>query len=86
MKVTIQSKSGELSFECEVGENLLYAGLRNGLSLPYECATGTCGTCRARVMEGEPEIGWSEAPGLSYVKQAKREVLLCQATARKSLV
>ena len=23
MKVTIQSKSGELSFECEVGENLL---------------------------------------------------------------
>ncbi|MFQ5619223.1 MAG: 2Fe-2S iron-sulfur cluster-binding protein [Rhodospirillales bacterium] len=82
MKVTIQSKSGESSFECEVGENLLYAGLRNGLSLPYECATGTCGTCRARVMAGQPEIGWSEAPGLSYVKQEKREVLMCQATAR----
>jgi hypothetical protein len=33
-------------------------------------------------MAGETEIGWSEAPGLSYVKQEKREVLMCQATAQ----
>ena len=82
MKVTIQTKSGAFSFECGSGETLLYAGLRNGLALPYECATGTCGTCRARVMAGAPEIGWPDAPGLSYVKQEKRELLMCQSTAR----
>lgn len=82
MKVTIQTKTGAFSFECGGGETLLYAGLRNGLALPYECATGTCGTCRARVMAGAPEIGWPDAPGLSYVKQDKHELLMCQSTAR----
>ncbi len=81
MKVTIQTKTGAFSFECGSGETLLYAGLRNGLALPYECATGTCGTCRARVMAGAPELGWPDAPGLSYVKQEKRELLMCQSTA-----
>lgn len=82
MKITFQTKAGAYDIECESEENLLFAGLRNGLSLPYECATGTCGTCRARVHEGDVDLAWSEAPGLSYVKQEKREVLLCQAKAR----
>jgi len=80
MKIKVQTKSGEFSFECEEGENLLYAGLRHGVALPYECATGTCGTCRARVMDGDAKLEWVEAPGLSYVKQEKNEVLMCRAT------
>ena len=81
MKITVQSKSGQLEYECGQEENLLYAGLRQGLTLPYECATGTCGTCRARVMDGQAEILWPDAPGLSYVKQEKNEVLMCRARA-----
>jgi hypothetical protein len=64
MKVTVQSKTGIAEFEGDSSENLLYAGLKQGLGLPYECATGTCGTCRARVMEGEVTIAWDQAPGL----------------------
>ena len=81
MKVTVQSKTGIAEFEGDPSENLLYSGLKQGLGLPYECATGTCGTCRARVMEGEVSIVWEQAPGLAYVKRAKNEVLLCQAHA-----
>lgn len=81
MKVTFQTKAGIYDVDCENDENVLFAGLRNGLTLPYECATGTCGTCRARVHEGDVDLAWTEAPGLSYVKQEKREVLLCQAKA-----
>jgi len=81
MKIKVQTKSGEFSFDCEEGENLLYAGLRHGVALPYECATGTCGTCRARVVEGEASLEWADAPGLSYVKQEKNEVLMCRAVA-----
>ena len=51
-KVTVESKSSQTGFTCGAGDTLLYAGLRQGLSLPYECATGTCGSCRARVMSG----------------------------------
>ena len=82
MKVKVQTKGGNHEFESGADENLLFAGLRNGLTLPYECATGTCGTCRARVLEGDVELNWTEAPGLSYVNQEKREILLCQAKAQ----
>lgn len=82
MKITVESKSGILDYECETGDNLLYAGLAAGIGLPYECGTGTCGTCRARVMSGEAELTWDKAPGLAYVKRDKGEVLLCQARAR----
>lgn len=85
-KVAIQSKSGEAAFECAPGERLLYAGLAQGLTLPYECATGTCGSCRARVMEGNVETAWAEAPGAAKLKAGKGEVLLCQAHARGDCV
>ncbi len=82
MQITIQSKNGEFAFECGHGESILRAGLRQGIGLPYECATGTCGTCRARVMSGEFDIGWAQAPGLARLKPERGDVLMCQARAR----
>jgi len=81
MKIKLQTKSGEHSFDCETGENLLFAGLRAGLTLPYECATGTCGNCRARVRDGKIHHNWTDAPGLAYVKLEKNELLMCQSAA-----
>lgn len=82
MKIDIQAKSGNFGFECRPGEKILFAGLRAGLALPYECGTGTCGTCKARVLSGEIVPGWASAPGRSYVKAEKNEFLMCQATAK----
>ncbi len=82
MKITVQCKSGELAFDCASGEAILHAGLRHGFAFPYECATGTCGTCRARVMRGEVDIGWSNAPGLARLKPDKGDILMCQARAQ----
>jgi toluene monooxygenase electron transfer component len=79
MRITIQANSGELSFECDAAERLLYAGLAQGLRLPYECGTGTCGTCRGRVVEGSTIVEWDEAPGFARLKRAKGDVLMCQA-------
>ena len=68
MKISVQSKSGELAFDCDARESILHAGLRQGLNLPYECATGTCGTCRARLMSGDVDVRWKEAPGGARLK------------------
>lgn len=81
MTITLQTKSGEFSVEAAVDEPVLHAGLRAGLSLPYECATGTCGTCRARVMTGDVGFGWEDAPGAAKIKREKGDVLMCQAVA-----
>jgi toluene monooxygenase electron transfer component len=79
MKITVQANSGEFSFDCEATERLLYAGLTQGLRLPYECATGTCGTCRGRVVQGNTLVEWDAAPGYARLKRAKGDVLMCQA-------
>jgi toluene monooxygenase electron transfer component len=86
MKITIQSKSAEHTFDCNNGEMILHAGLRQGLNLPYECATGTCGTCRARVMSGEVDVRWIEAPGAARLKPEKGDILMCQTRAKSDCV
>jgi toluene monooxygenase electron transfer component len=50
-----------------------------GLALPYECATGTCGTCRGRVTAGSVLVEWEEAPGYAKLRREKGDILMCQA-------
>jgi toluene monooxygenase electron transfer component len=82
MKITIQNKNGELTFDCGDREPILYAGLRQGINLPFECATGTCGTCRGRVVSGNIDVRWKEAPGGARLKREKGDILMCQTRAR----
>jgi toluene monooxygenase electron transfer component len=86
MKIAVQSRSGETAFECGDGEAILHAGLRQGISLPYECATGTCGTCRARVVSGAVDVRWKDAPGGARLKPEKGDILMCQTRARSDCV
>jgi len=82
MLIEIEKKSQTYRFEANAGEKLLYAGLRAGISLPFECATGTCGSCKARVNHGDVDEGWPEAPGKERFKAVKREILMCQCSAQ----
>lgn len=84
MLIEIERKDQTRSFNALSNEKLLFAGLRAGIPLPYECATGTCGTCRARLKQGELDQGWPEAPGRKNLKAARQELLLCQATAQSA--
>ena len=85
-RVEVQSKSGQVGYACGPGESLLYAGLRHGVGLPYECATGTCGSCRARVVSGEVEVGWDAAPGHANLKREKGDILMCQTRPHSDCV
>jgi len=81
-RIHVTGKGGSHEFDCAAGERILHAGLRNGVELPYECASGTCGTCKATLVEGETEYAWPEAPGRKFVKADKGEILMCQSFAR----
>ena len=86
MQVVARAKNQTWRFETQPGEKVLHAGLRSGLDLPYECASGTCGTCKARLIEGEIEDQWPEAPGKQYLKVERREFLMCQCLPRTDCV
>ena len=82
MNVVIHARNGEHRFSCPPGDKILLAGLHSGLDLPYECTTGTCGTCKARVVSGRVASAWPEAPGTRYLKAAG-EMLMCQGLAQE---
>jgi toluene monooxygenase electron transfer component len=82
VKILVTARSGAREFECEPDEKILHAGLRSGIELPYECGTGTCGTCKARLVSGRVESEWPDAPGSRYLKDPA-ELLMCQCVARE---
>lgn len=81
MKIQINARNRAFQFSAAAGEKILHAGLADGINLPYECGSGTCGTCKARLVSGDIQDGWPQAPGRKYLKQAG-EFLMCQCTAQ----
>jgi toluene monooxygenase electron transfer component len=81
VKIAVKARNESRTFECGPGERILHAGLRAGVGLPYECATGTCGTCKARLVSGSAESEWAAAPGRRYLKH-EAEILMCQCVAQ----
>ncbi|MCF3948751.1 2Fe-2S iron-sulfur cluster-binding protein [Acidiphilium iwatense] len=81
MQVRITLKKVEHQFSAEPGERLLYAGLRHGVPLAYECATGTCGTCKAVRVTGTIKNLWLDAPGRPDHGREVEALLLCQSCA-----
>jgi toluene monooxygenase electron transfer component len=77
VRIAVTARNGAREFDCDPEEKILHAGLRCGVGLPYECATGTCGTCKARLVAGGVRSAWSDAPGRRYLK-SDTEFLMCQ--------
>lgn len=68
------------------GERLLHAALRTGANPPYECATGTCGSCVATLVSGTTANLWPEAPGLKALRGGTTQILLCQSKATSDCI
>ncbi|MGE3625732.1 MAG: 2Fe-2S iron-sulfur cluster-binding protein [Hyphomicrobiales bacterium] len=79
-EVTVVDRAGASRvFEVPEGERILIAGLKAGVGLPHECATGTCGTCKARLGSGETVCMWPGAPGARKCRDG--DILMCQHAA-----
>ena len=73
---------GGASFSAGPDESILDAALRRGVALPYGCRNGTCGACRARVLDGRVHFpDGAELRGLTEREVRSGWTLLCQARA-----
>lgn len=85
MRVQVNARNRAIQFDAATGEKILFAGLREGFDLPYECGTGTCGTCKAKRISGDVIDLWPEAPGRKHLKAEQNEILMCQCVAQTEL-
>lgn len=76
----------EERFEVRDGERILNAARAAGHWLPYECGWGSCGTCKATLVEGEVRLLFEGAPAVSDRDARRRRILLCQTTPESDLV
>lgn len=77
MKIKLHAKNRSYDLQYKAEPSLLLTGLSHGVDMPYACASGTCGTCRAKLISGVLYDKWPEA------REATREAddsqfLLCQ--------
>ncbi|MCP5406840.1 MAG: phenylacetate-CoA oxygenase/reductase subunit PaaK [Chromatiaceae bacterium] len=77
-KVTVIADGRGIDFElATVGENILDAGLHNGLELPYACKAGVCSTCKAKLVKGRVDMDITH--GLEPEEVEQGYILTCQA-------
>ena len=71
--------NGRKTVQAQIGQRLLEVCQQAGIHLPSACAgAGTCGLCKARVLEGGGEAGPQELAHLNRREAARGGRLACQ--------
>lgn len=76
--------SSGMRFSTEPGVSILDAATVSGISLPYSCRTGRCGTCKCKIVSGET-AALAEETGLSAEEQTDGWILSCVRVAKTDL-
>ena len=82
--VTIRLERKKASVPRVAGETLLESARRAGLSPPFSCEAGNCGTCMAKLIEGSATMRTNDA--LEDDEIADGYILTCQAVPDTSSV
>lgn len=85
MGFQIKVAPGQQAFDAEPDESILDAALRHGLTLPYGCRDGACGSCRGKVLSGQIDHGKAQTSALSEADRQAGFALFCCASARSNL-
>ena len=83
-QITVQP-SGRM-FTAEPGETILAAGIRQGISLPYGCKDGACGSCKCKKLSGDVSLGTHQAKALSEQEAEQGLILTCCSTPQSDVV
>jgi CDP-4-dehydro-6-deoxyglucose reductase len=80
----IRLESSGRCFEADPKEPVLDAAERAGISLPFSCRDGICGTCKARLTSGTVEHGMYA--DISEQERAQGYFLMCCSSATSDIV
>ncbi|WP_150462219.1 1,2-phenylacetyl-CoA epoxidase subunit PaaE [Nesterenkonia ebinurensis] len=76
IEFTLDGLTGQVASPAASGETVLNAALRSRSDVPFACAGGVCGTCRAKVVSGDFEM--EENYALEKDEVERGYVLTCQ--------
>lgn len=86
MSYTIKIQPSGHTFSVEPEEMILEGALRQGITFPYGCRSGVCGTCLGNVISGELDYPDDIPMGMSEVDHEEGRALFCSAVAKSDMV
>ena len=81
MTPRVEVRPSGREFFVEGHDSILQSGLKAGLKLSYGCENGTCGLCRARVVDGDVQRIRPHDFALSEAERAQGHILMCAYSA-----
>lgn len=84
IEFTLDGQSSTVESPVSANESILNAALRVRPDVPFACAGGVCGTCRARVVEGS--VNMTENYALEPDELERGYVLTCQSHPKSERV
>lgn len=81
MSETVHIRPVNLDFVAERHESILDAALRAGLAVDYGCSSGSCGLCKARLLQGEVQPVNHADYVISEAEKSQGYFLLCSNAA-----
>ncbi len=67
-------------------ETILSGALRHGLTIPYSCKVGGCGTCKCRLIQGKVKEFTDKSYLLTKQEIQTNIILACQSTPRSDVI
>lgn len=86
MSFQVKVQPSQRHFVVEKDETVLSAGIRQGITLPYGCKDGACGSCKCKLLEGRVTHKVHQTKALSKQEEAHGLILTCCALALSDLV
>ncbi len=77
-QITVQPSGRQ--FSCDEGETIFNAAIRAGVSLPYGCKSGTCSSCKGKLVDGSITHGAHQEKALPVREKELGFALFCCAT------
>ena len=79
MSYQVSIKPSDKAFAVETGQSILEAALAENIVLPYGCKDGACGSCKAKVLDGQIDQGPHSMGALKPEEVAQGFALMCCA-------
>jgi len=83
---TVTLRSNGRTFDVERHESILDAAVKAGIAIDYSCGSGNCGSCKARLIEGELLPLRHQDYVFSVAERAGDYALMCCNSAASDLV
>jgi CDP-4-dehydro-6-deoxyglucose reductase, E3 len=77
--------SGEI-FEAQASETILEAAIKAGITIPYGCQNGSCGSCKAKIISGKVFLEGYQSSALHDSEVSEGWTLCCKALATEDIV